>query len=69
MTLHETLFTIANGDDWTIILNKTASQWGAFRYKQEDDALRVNVKGSKAPQFAEMMTFTIDKSGIVTLLW
>src|SRR5215510_14900339 len=27
------LFTIMNGDTWTIIFNKTWSQWGAFNYK------------------------------------
>ncbi|HEY2720595.1 MAG TPA: DUF2911 domain-containing protein [Chitinophagaceae bacterium] len=63
------LFTIANGDDWTIIFNKTWNQWGAFDYKQADDALRVNVKAGKASEFAERMKFQISKDGIVTLLW
>jgi hypothetical protein len=63
------LFTIMNGDDWTIIFNKTWNQWGAFNYKEADDALRVNVKGKKAPAFAEKMTFNISKDGTVTLLW
>ncbi|HEU4574020.1 MAG TPA: DUF2911 domain-containing protein [Chitinophagaceae bacterium] len=63
------LFTIMNGDDWTIIFNKTWNQWGAFNYKEADDALRVNVKGKKAPAFAEKMTFKISKDGTVTLLW
>ncbi len=62
------LFTIANGDDWTIIFNKTAKQWGAFSYKQADDVLRVNVKATKAAAFAEK--FTINAvAGKVTLLW
>ncbi len=38
-----TLFTIPNADNWTIILNKKLKQWGAFNYKQEFDALRVEV--------------------------
>ena len=63
------LFTIANGNDWTIIFNKTWNQWGAFDYKQADDALRVNVKSSKAPQFAERMKFKIADDGKVSLLW
>ncbi len=63
------LFTIANGDDWTIIFNKTWKQWGAYDYKEADDALRVNVKASKAASFAEKMTFSISKEGKVTLLW
>jgi hypothetical protein len=63
------LFTIADGEEWTIIFNKTAKQWGAYDYKEADDALRVKVKPSKAAQFAEKMTFNIDKNGTVTLLW
>ena len=63
------LFTLVNGDDWTIIFNKTWKQWGAFDYKEADDILRVNVKAGKADPFAEKMTFTIDADGKVTLLW
>lgn len=63
------LFTIAGDDEWTIIFNKTANQWGAYEYKEADDALRVKIKPSKAQQFAEKMTINVDKGGTVTLLW
>ena len=63
------LFTIMNADEWTIIFNKTWNQWGAFNYKDADDALRVKVKSGKAPQFSERMTFLIAKDGKVSLLW
>lgn len=63
------LFTIAGDDEWTIIFNKTWNQWGAFNYKEADDALRVTVKPKKSKDFAEKMTFTISKKGTVTLLW
>src|SRR5258705_6756304 len=63
------LFTIMNGDEWTIIFNKTWKQWGAFDYKEADDALRVKVKAEKAKQFAERMTFTVEKDGDVLLTW
>ena len=63
------LFTLINGVDWTIIFNKTWKQWGAFDYKQADDALRVTVKAGTANPFAEKMTFAIHKNGTVTLLW
>ena len=63
------LFTIVNGDEWTIIFNKTADQWGAFNYKEADDALRVKVKGGKSKAFSEKMTFAIDKKGKVSLMW
>jgi hypothetical protein len=62
------LYSIPGKDEWVIIFNKTWNQWGT-KYAEADDALRVNVKPGKAPQFTERMTFTVDKSGKVTLLW
>src|SRR5437868_15328890 len=38
------LFTLFNGNDVTVIFNKTWKQWGAFDYKEADDAIRVPVK-------------------------
>jgi len=63
------LFTIVDGDEWTIIFNKTWNQWGAFNYKEADDVLRVKVKASKAKDIAEKLTYTVEKNGKVTLLW
>jgi hypothetical protein len=63
------LFTIPNKEEWVIIFNKTPNQWGAYKYAEADDILRVKVKPTKAPQFTERMTFTVDKSGKVALLW
>ena len=63
------LFTIVKGGQWTIIFNKTWKQWGAFQYKEADDALRITANSSKAPSFSERMTITIDPSGKVSLLW
>ncbi|MBS1947813.1 MAG: DUF2911 domain-containing protein [Bacteroidetes bacterium] len=62
------LYSINNGDDWTIIFNKKWNQWGTV-YSQAEDALRVNVKGGKSPKFAERMTFEISKDGKVSLMW
>ncbi len=63
------LFTIAGEDKWTVILNKTWKQWGAYDYKQDEDILRVDVKAKKAEAFAEKLTFDISDKGLVTLLW
>jgi hypothetical protein len=63
------LFTIVKNGEWTIIFNKTWKQWGAFGYKEADDVLRVQVKGSKPASFSERFTILIDKSGKVSLLW
>jgi hypothetical protein len=63
------LFMISGADEWTVIFNKTWNQWGAFSYKEADDALRVNVKPGQATPFAEKLQYTISKSGVVTLHW
>ena len=63
------LFTIWNGDTWTIIFNKTWNQWGAFNYKDADDVLRVDVPNVKPSAAAEKMTFLVDKNGKVSLAW
>ena len=44
------LHMIPTADSWTIIFSKMADAWGSYTYKQEEDALRVNVK----PRPAEM---------------
>lgn len=51
------LFTIPEKDEWTIILNKTAKQWGAYSYKEADDFLRFKVKPEYLAEKRE--TFTI----------
>ncbi len=65
------LFTIANGDDWTIIFNKKWETWGAFDYEKnkDQDALKVHVKAKNTSEPIERLTYTIDKSGKVTLTW
>ncbi len=63
------LFSIAGKDEWTIIFNKTWNQWGAYDYKQADDALRVKAKATTAPSFAEKLSFSIPKDGNISMLW
>jgi hypothetical protein len=63
-------FYVLSGDtDWTIIFNKTTTNWGADGYKEADDALRVKVKPGKAAKATERLTYTISKEGKVSLLW
>lgn len=62
------LYSIPGEKEWTIIFNKTWQEWGT-KYTEADDALRITVKPGKAPSFTEKLTYTIDKSGKVTLLW
>lgn len=50
------IFAIPDLDEWTIILNKTPRQWGAYFYKTEDDFLRFKVKPIHENNLAETMT-------------
>src|SRR6266446_427273 len=38
------LHTIPTKDEWTIVFNGTANQWGSFNYDPAKDSLRVKVK-------------------------
>ncbi|MET4081380.1 hypothetical protein ABIB40_001326 [Pedobacter sp. UYP30] len=53
---------------WTAIFNKEAKQWGAYKYKEGEDALRVDVKTKtlKAPQ--ERLVYNVNKQGF-TMNW
>ena len=53
------LQTIPTADQWTIIFSKDADQWGAFSYKQEDDALRIQAKPEPS-EFRERMGFDFE---------
>lgn len=63
------LFTIPGENQWTIIFNKTWKQWGSGKYTEADDVLRIDVKPLTAKATAEKMTFKIEKSGEVKLMW
>lgn len=64
------LYSIPGEKEWTIIFSKTWKQWGT-QYKEADDALRVKVKLKVANNdvLYEKMTFSIDKSGKISLMW
>lgn len=63
------LFTIPGPTEWTIVFNKTAKQWGAYKYDAKEDALRVKVKPVALAQPVEQFTINADKSGKVALMW
>ena len=58
------LFTIPGEKEWTIIFNKVASQWGAYKYDEKQDALRVTVTPRKGT-FTESLKYNVDKNGLV----
>ena len=65
-------FVIPTKENWTIIFNKVADQWGAFEYNEAEDALRFEVtpeEGSMQEWLAYTITKTSDNSSIVRLEW
>ena len=61
------LFTIPGADEWTVIFNRTAQQWGAFKYQEAEDALRVKVKPGTT-EAVEQLDFVLDGDRVV-LRW
>lgn len=51
------LFTRPGANEWTVILNQTAQQWGAYSYDSTKDVLRFKVKPRNLDKKIE--TFTI----------
>ena len=54
------LHTIPNKDEWTVIFNGTANQWGSFNYDPAKDTLRVKAKPSTVAESQEWLAFSID---------
>jgi hypothetical protein len=52
------LHTIPGPEEWTVIFNKVADQWGSYSYDAANDALRVRVKPEKS-EFREWMGFDV----------
>jgi tetratricopeptide (TPR) repeat protein len=67
------LHMIPNPDSWTVIFSKTNTAWGSYSYKQEEDALRVNVKPRPLAEMKEALEFEFEdlkpESTAVTLKW
>ncbi|PBQ31107.1 hypothetical protein CNR22_04785 [Sphingobacteriaceae bacterium] len=62
------LFVIPNENEWIIIFNKTSKQWGAYEYKEKDDALRVTVKPTKSSGMNERLTYKFTPNGL-SIIW
>ncbi|RWY55935.1 DUF2911 domain-containing protein [Mucilaginibacter gilvus] len=60
-------FAIPTETTWTIIFNKVAKQWGAFKYDESKDALRVTVK-PVAAAMSERLVYKINAKGF-SLNW
>jgi hypothetical protein len=66
------LHMIPGQEQWTVIFSKNAASWGSFTYKQDEDALRVNVK-PQAVDMHDALAYDFDDvkpdSAVVTMRW
>ena len=67
------MHTVPGKDEWTIIFNNDAGQWGSFTYDEKKDALRVKTKPQAAGDNQEWLEYTFDpvtdNSATVNLRW
>ncbi|GAA4843046.1 DUF2911 domain-containing protein [Algivirga pacifica] len=66
------LFTIPGKDKWTIILSKELHVWGAYTYKEANDALRVEVKAETTESPVEYFSMTFaekDETAYLVFAW
>ncbi|HEX6284785.1 MAG TPA: DUF2911 domain-containing protein [Pyrinomonadaceae bacterium] len=54
------LHTIPTKNEWTIVFNTAANQWGSFNYDQSKEALRVKTKPEWVQTNQEWLAYTID---------
>jgi len=57
-----TMYAIPTTSQWTVIFNKDTDIWGAFKYDQKKDVLRVNVPVQKTTDVVEAFTMDFEKS-------
>ncbi|MEP6636659.1 MAG: DUF2911 domain-containing protein [Acidobacteriota bacterium] len=67
------LHTIPTKDEWTIIFNSEANQWGSFSYDATKDTLRVKAKPEWTSENKEWLEYWIDpvsdNSAQVNIRW
>ena len=67
------LFTIPGEKEWTLILNKTVKQWGAFKYEEKTDLGRAPMKVGTSAKAVEKLTITIEPGagnrGVLKIAW
>jgi hypothetical protein len=67
------LHTVPGKDEWTIIFNSDAGQWGSFTYDSKKDVLRVKTKPQSVTENQEWLLFSFDpvsdNSATVNIRW
>jgi len=57
-----TLYALVNPSNWTLIINKETDTWGAFKYDEKKDVVRVTVPTEKISEPAEAFTMLFEKA-------
>lgn len=57
-----TMYAIPTPSKWTVIFNKDTDIWGAFKYDEKKDVLRVDVPVQKLSDQVEAFTIEFNKS-------
>jgi len=67
------LFTIPGEAEWTLVINKVADQWGAYKYEQKQDLGRTAMKVESSASPVEQFTISIDaqgeRRGVLKMSW
>lgn len=59
-------FIIPNkSGDWVLILNKRNADWGAYKYDQKEDVIRVNVVPTFADENQEILQYQVAENTII----
>ena len=67
------MHTVPGKEEWTIIFNNDAGQWGSFTYEEKKDALRVKTKPQMVSENQEFLEYSFDpitdNSAQVNIRW
>lgn len=61
-------FIIPNKTECIVIFNKVVKQWGAYKYSDKEDQLRVTVKQTVASSSVEKLVYNINGDNVI-LSW
>jgi hypothetical protein len=67
------MFTIPTEKEWTLVVNKAAKQWGAFKYDESQDLGRTPMQVQTGQPEVEQFTISIEpkgaKAGVLKVAW
>jgi hypothetical protein len=67
------MHAVPGKEEWTIVFNNDAGQWGSFQYDEKKDALRVKTRAQTVSESQEWLSYSFDpvteNSAQVNLRW